>query len=186
MHKIFGGIEPSSAAATHPKGRRDLKDLELFTRQGLERLYDFQHSDGGWGWWYDDYSDTYQTAWVLFGLSVIRDSGYTVEPRVIEDAASWLKSNKDKDPRIQAYVLYSLASAGQGDREGTLRLAQEGRDKLDPFSQAALALALHDLGEEGQARALLKLLEERIGETVMAVGDSVITLERTKNASFNV
>src|SRR5919202_780193 len=28
MDKIFGGIEVSSAAATHPKGRHDLKELE--------------------------------------------------------------------------------------------------------------------------------------------------------------
>jgi alpha-2-macroglobulin len=137
-------------------------ELAPLIQASLVKLYGLQHDDGGWGWWYDDYSDTYQTAWVLFGLSVIRDSGYTVEPRVIEDAASWLKSSKDKDPRIQAYVFYSLARAGQGDREGTLRLAQEGRDDLDPFSQAALALALHDLGEEGQARAMLKLLEEGV------------------------
>src|SRR6185503_6567927 len=45
MHKIFGGVEASSAAATHPAGRRDLKELERITKQGLERLYDFQHAD---------------------------------------------------------------------------------------------------------------------------------------------
>ena len=51
MNKIFGGIEQSTAAATHPKGKKDLSELDAMTKQGLERLYDFQHSDGGWGWW---------------------------------------------------------------------------------------------------------------------------------------
>src|SRR6476661_6364409 len=43
MDKMFGGIEESSAATTHPKGRRDLKELDAITRQSLERLYNFQH-----------------------------------------------------------------------------------------------------------------------------------------------
>jgi uncharacterized protein YfaS (alpha-2-macroglobulin family) len=57
MHKIFGGIEESSAAATHPNGRRDLKELDEITKKSLQRLYDFQHADGGWGWWKDGDSD---------------------------------------------------------------------------------------------------------------------------------
>ncbi len=135
-------------------------ELPPLIQASLVQLYGLQHDDGGWGWWYDDNTDTYQTAWVLFGLSVISDSGYTVEPRVIEDAANLLKGYRERDPRVQAYVLYSLTRAGKGDREGTLRLARENSSDLDPFSQAALALALHDLGEEQQARAMLKLLEQ--------------------------
>src|SRR4029079_3133617 len=48
MAKIFGGIEPASASATHPNGKHDLKELEAMTKGGLDRLYAFQHSDGGW------------------------------------------------------------------------------------------------------------------------------------------
>ena len=52
MSRIFGGIETNSAAATHPKAKgfgRTGRDHEA----SLERLYDFQHADGGWGWWKD-------------------------------------------------------------------------------------------------------------------------------------
>src|SRR5688572_24711314 len=38
MNKIFGGIEASSAAATHPNDRRDLQELDRITKAGLERL----------------------------------------------------------------------------------------------------------------------------------------------------
>ena len=69
MHKIFGGIEESSASATHTKGRRDLKELEAITKQSLDRLYDFQHTDGGWGWWKDGESDHFMTAYVLWGMT---------------------------------------------------------------------------------------------------------------------
>src|SRR5689334_7580748 len=53
MQKIFGGIEEPTAAATHPAGQRDLKELDEITKKSLERLYNFQHADGGWGWWKD-------------------------------------------------------------------------------------------------------------------------------------
>ena len=51
MNKVFGGIEQSTADKTHPKGKHDLSELTQMTSQGLARLYDFQHADGGWGWW---------------------------------------------------------------------------------------------------------------------------------------
>jgi len=28
-------------------------------------LYSFQHSDGGWGWWKEDESDHFMTAYVV-------------------------------------------------------------------------------------------------------------------------
>ena len=57
---------------------------------GLQKIYGFQHNDGGWGWWYDDSSNEYQTAYVLFGLAATRDAGYEVDAGVIERGATWL------------------------------------------------------------------------------------------------
>jgi uncharacterized protein YfaS (alpha-2-macroglobulin family) len=139
--------------------------LPPLIQASLVKLYGLQHSDGGWGWWYDDNTDTYQTAWVLFGLSVIRDSGYAVEPDVIQQAVKSLKyelrESNNLDLRLRAYVLYGMARAGYGDREATLKLAQESGEQLDPFSQAALALALNRLDEKQKARDLLVLLSQR-------------------------
>lgn len=137
--------------------------LPELIRASLDKLYALQHGDGGWGWWSDDVSDDYQTAWVLFGLSVIRDAGYDVSPSVMENAVDWLNdkygNREEADPRLQAYIYYSLARAGYGNKEKTIALAQEQGKQLDPFSQASLALALHELGEDAQARAMLTLLE---------------------------
>lgn len=71
----------------------------------IQRLYGFQHDDGGWGWWYDDDSDAYQTAWVLFGLSQIEEAGYEVDPGVIERGSEWLNNNLDRlDLRSRALL----------------------------------------------------------------------------------
>ena len=43
MGRVFGGIETASAAATHPKGKKDLQELDDMVKAGLDRLYDFQH-----------------------------------------------------------------------------------------------------------------------------------------------
>jgi alpha-2-macroglobulin len=134
-------------------------DLPPMISAGLQRLYGYQHNDGGWGWWYDDHSDAYQTAWVVFGLAATKEASYEVDPQVIERGANWLRSNLNKmDPRLKAYALFSMASAGHGDLSASLELAGEVY-RLDTFSQAALALALHRMGEQEEAGGLLYQIE---------------------------
>jgi len=120
----------------------------------LQRLYGYQHGDGGWGWFYDDPSTAYQTAWVIFGLATMAEAGYPVDPRVIENGADYLNKHLDEmDPRTQAFALYALTIAGYGDL-GLLVELKESQDELDGFSQAALSLALIEMGEVGQAQAV--------------------------------
>src|SRR5207245_1193811 len=45
--------------------QRKLPDM---VAKGLDRLYDMQHADGGWGWWKDDETQPYLTAYVVSGL----------------------------------------------------------------------------------------------------------------------
>ena len=46
---------------------------------GLDRLYQYQHPDGGWGWWQTDDSQPFMTAYVLAGLVQAKAAGYDVE-----------------------------------------------------------------------------------------------------------
>ena len=124
------------------------------------RLYGYQHNDGGWGWWYDDSSHDYQTAWVIFGLATIADAGYEVDQGVIDRGVTWLNDNLDSmDIRTRAYALYSMAIAGQPNVEATLALTEQV-EELDTFSRAGLALALQEAGEYEQASAIVMLLAE--------------------------
>jgi len=135
-------------------------DLPPKINAGLQRLYGYQHNDGGWGWWYDDASDVYQTAWVIFGLAVTAEAGYEVDPQVIQRGAEWLQGQiESSDLRTQAYARYSLAAAGYGDLNATQALAARAAE-LDTFSTAGLALALHTLGDQEGAQTLLDVLAE--------------------------
>jgi uncharacterized protein YfaS (alpha-2-macroglobulin family) len=53
-----------------------------------------------------------------------------------------------------------MAMAGRGNREKTEALVSSSIYKLDPFSQAALALALNELGEKEKAQAILDILSQ--------------------------
>jgi uncharacterized protein YfaS (alpha-2-macroglobulin family) len=55
----------------------------LVTRS-IERLYRFQHPDGGWGWWADDVSQPYLSAYAVFGLVEARRAGFDVDQPVID------------------------------------------------------------------------------------------------------
>lgn len=126
----------------------------------IQKLYGFQHEDGGWGWWFDDRSDDYQTAWVLHGLAVIQSSGTSIEPLVIENSVKYLNEHlAQMDSRTQAYALYSMALVGKGNLEATRSLTDTALQQLDPFSQAALALAWKQLGEDTPAAAIVDMLE---------------------------
>ena len=38
----------------------------------MSTLRDYQHEDGGWGWWKDDDTDPFLTAYAVYGLSLAR------------------------------------------------------------------------------------------------------------------
>ncbi len=117
---------------------------------GLQRLYDFQHNDGGWGWWKNDNSNPAMTAYVLYGLHQMERGGRPIDAKVRDNAADyllhWLKqSPSDETARwfnTRAYALYVLAELGQGDPGLNGRLYEQRQD-LDYYGQAYLALAMY-------------------------------------------
>jgi uncharacterized protein YfaS (alpha-2-macroglobulin family) len=133
-------------------------DLPPMVDLGLQKLYGFQHNDGGWGWWYDDLTDVNQTAYVLFGLAMTEQAGFDVDDSVLQRGAEALHGLlPEADPRAQAYAMYVLAMAGQ---PVSLTLTLTDALSLDLFSQAALAIALDVAGDTTGTQVLLASLRE--------------------------
>jgi uncharacterized protein YfaS (alpha-2-macroglobulin family) len=160
-------------------------DLPPMVALGLQRLYAFQHDDGGWGWWYDDDTDANQTAYVLFGLAMTKEAGFEVDEGVVERGADALRRMlPEADPRVQAYGAYSLVMAGH---TVTVTLTLTDALQLDLFSQAALALAL-DLGSDlvvgpdSPAEMVAPLLDN-LRETAIREGATVHWEEVGKDAA---
>lgn len=177
MQRIFGGIEQSTAAATHPKGKHDLKELEAITGEGLDRLYNFQHSDGGWGWWKEGDSDHFMTAYVLWGMTLARQAGIDVKQDVAERAAEYLDKElveEEVNYDAQAWMLHALAvyhnsarkSGGQIEVSTFQTTAFENlwtnRDRLNAYTRALLALSAHSFGYGDKAKTLVENLENGV------------------------
>lgn len=165
MARVFGGIERETAGATHPKGKKNLEQLERMIRQGLDRLYDFQHGDGGWAWWKEGDSDPFMTAYVVWGLSLARDAGTGIRNGVIERGAAYLSVEivkAESEPDLAAWMIHALAVSGQGKGDDRAMVAfeklWEGRGALNAYSRALVCLAAKALGREKEAKTLAENL----------------------------
>jgi uncharacterized protein YfaS (alpha-2-macroglobulin family) len=151
----------------HLKSPIDKATLNDMVNAGLERLYSFQHDDGGWGWWPDDPSRVFMTAYVVSGLGQAQDAGYKIEEFRLNKGRNWLTStltaHPDMIPDLRAYVVYALATTGGAPKE-ELEKSWKSRDKLSDEGLALLGLAL-DASTDGRAKDVIQLLEKKARTT---------------------
>jgi len=158
--------------------RPDLEErLPELVSTGLQRLYNQQHYDGGWGWWVVDDSDPFLTAYVLLGLVEAERAGFVVDEGVMERAGDFLENSLLRPRDVerhwqanrQAFVLYVLAEAGRGELGRAVTLFDQ-RDVLDTFGRAYLAMALALLEPEDSIRVDALLLDIVSDAIVSATG----------------
>lgn len=169
QNKLFGGIETEHTKKTHRTGKKNLAELDAMTKQGLSRLYDFQHSDGGWGWWKKGDSDHFMTAYVLWGLSLARQSGVDVDRSVLTRAYRYLnKELVEEESRTdqQAWMLHALSLYYKTAKLRNVHKFQrtafdnlwKSKSRLNAYTKSLLALAAHHYGFKKQARTLVENL----------------------------
>lgn len=146
------------------------KQLPDMVRKGLDRLYSFQHDDGGWGWWRYDQSDPWMTAYVMFGLTLAREDGHPVNEEVhqrglrrLVELARHPGSMRDQDQAFLGYVL-ALAKQGQAATPIVTDLYRRA-EGLDTVTLARLTSALVALGRTSEARLAAAKLWRRAQET---------------------
>ncbi len=98
-----------------------LSALDRQVSSGLQRLYDYQHDDGGWGWWKSDGNHPFMTAYALWGLDEARRAGIKVQDYRINNAARALAQMYAAYPRVEpdlkVYEAYVLQRAAANERE---------------------------------------------------------------------
>ena len=159
-------LAPRNDPEGHPTKRTDAtyEKLDDMVAKGLNRLYDFQHSDGGWGWWKDGPSDRYMTSYVLWGLILSKESGIEIKNDVIARAVRFLQTQlveEEDNPDMLAWMLHALAQADSKSKfENKYRMSVwENRDELNPYSRALFALSEHKRGDNEQ---IIKILTENL------------------------
>jgi uncharacterized protein YfaS (alpha-2-macroglobulin family) len=156
---------PASVVA---KALRDLgvknekldKELPKMIAAGLKRLYDFQHGDGGWGWWKNDSTNDYMTAYVVYGLTLAKSAGHTVDGSILSRGREYLKRNlqrhvDDKELRTLTFMLYALSFSNDAPTK-LVDLVYGSRDDLNDYLRAMLAVTLHNTRQVTKAGVMLR------------------------------
>ncbi len=163
--------------------RPDLqRELTAQVSVALQRIYNEQHYDGGWGWWVSDTSDAYLTAYVMQGMLEAYRAGFTVDTDVVNRAATYLRealpSITQNSPQWEAnrlaYELYVLGETialiptaeGAGELGRATTLFRQ-RDRLGTYGKALLATALGLLEPQEDSR-VATLLSDLAGDAVQS------------------
>ena len=137
-------------------------ELPSMVSTGLQRLYNFQQQDGGWGWWQNDKSNPWTTAYVVMGLAMAKNADHYVEPHVLSRGMQALQSHlaAAKEADLQAYCLYALSVSGLKMDVVRDQLTDK-LSELRPYSKALLALTLAKDGR-GAKEVVAALAKEAV------------------------
>jgi uncharacterized protein YfaS (alpha-2-macroglobulin family) len=125
---------------------KTFKELPEIVKAGLKRLKDFQHSDGGWGWWENDQTNPFMTAYVMYGLALTKSAGYKVESEIFNRGLEALRKfaeDKKIDFRTRVYILFALSEANNlGDQNIISNdFLREKFDELSSFKEDPFILS---------------------------------------------
>jgi uncharacterized protein YfaS (alpha-2-macroglobulin family) len=156
-----------------PLKSKTIEELPNYVEAGLKRLYNFQHSDGGWGWWTNDNTNPFMTAYVIYGLTLAQNAGYEIDRNVFESGLRNLRNqieraNPNIDETTLAYMLYSLSSAIK-DLDYQKKLYYKTIDvllerNLKPYPIALLTLTLKNFGENEKANQTAERLIKMVNQ----------------------
>jgi uncharacterized protein YfaS (alpha-2-macroglobulin family) len=167
MSSFLPNIVVAQALKDVPTAKiRATNDLDKKVQRGLDRLYAYQHGDGGWGWWKDDKTDPFMTAYVTDGLTMAKRAGYQIgdwqRDQGHQKLAALLAAGKNDngnpiDDETRAYMIYAYTESGEGDTRYLEELYGK-RNNLGAYGRALLALALQER-KDGRASEVAKLIE---------------------------
>lgn len=137
------------------------KTLPDMVRDGVERIQGMQNADGGFGWFAENESQPYQTAYVAYGLALAKKSGFQVPDALFDSVTAFLEkamTTGSLDDDGKAYACFALATGGKFKTGELLALAAK-KGQLNDYSRAVVALALKLAGQNGVAKDVVASLD---------------------------
>jgi uncharacterized protein YfaS (alpha-2-macroglobulin family) len=154
------------------------KRFDKVYRDALKKLYQTQNPDGGWGWWSNDSSNLYLSAYVMEGFHLLKASGaYEFQDKLIQRGKKWIKESEQSllkqltdeklasDPAVVqaawtdlAYANYVLSLYGESVPTRSKAAFLEASHQLSPQALAWMLLALNPKTDQHEIRQLDSLL----------------------------
>lgn len=134
-------------------GSIETKQLADVINDGIQRLNNQQHSDGGWGWWTEYESNPFLTAYAYLALSEAKTDKFTVADQTLQRAQGYLESQlsrggKELSLDTQAYILYVLRGKNTNLSSYAANL-YDRRFELSLEGRAYLAISMKDMSGMG-------------------------------------
>lgn len=140
----------------------------------IDRLRELQHADGAWGWWENDQSEPFMTAYAVYGLAQMRAAGAPVDG-MLERGADALATQYDTTPgerlraygggergdewNVRAFMLMALAQAEPDSASRKLSTLFAHLHEMDPYGLAVAGLTAHTVHDDQRARIALRELD---------------------------
>ena len=158
-----------------PLNATTIQELPKMVEAGLNRLYNFQHNDGGWGWWTNDPTRPHMTAYVLYGMSIARNAGYNVNEEIYNKGITNLRKQIENynaasvlDETTLAYMIFSLSTALKDinyELSSYKNLIQTLLQKeLNPYTLSLLTLCLDNMNDEELRDEIIIRLKSKVYE----------------------
>ena len=147
--------------------------LQAKVAAGFARLTDFQHSDGGWGWWKEDASQFFMTSYVVGGLGEATRAGFQIGGDTTQKGIDYLQGVLKAHPRLlpelRAYSVYALTEADSPATRADTALLREqlnqSYDRRNDLSAQSLAFTglamIHIDPKDTRIAEIAKLLESK-------------------------
>ncbi len=149
-------------------GQMSPADLQAKTQAGLDRLADLRHDDGGWGWWKEDATRVFMTAYVVSGLAQAKAAGYPVAASDLSGGARYLQKQLAQHPRmlpeLRAYVAFALAESGAKNLAPSTETLWSRRGDLSGEGLALTGMVMMRTGDS-RAAQIAQLLEKKAQRT---------------------
>jgi hypothetical protein len=129
-----------------------------FANAGLQRLQDYQHEDGGFGWWKTDDTHPFMTAYAVYGYLEAKGAGLAIDnDRVRSGLASIVEQYRAYPrmvPDLKAYLAFVVAKAAS---QSVTPEADEGKAWDAAAARDELWNARGRMGAHGRALLLMTL-----------------------------
>ncbi len=155
----------------------DVTDLDMYVDEGLSRLYQLQHPDGGWGFGRFDVSNPAISAFVISGLLDLREAGFDIRSWELGRGLDYIEAASGKDSYqvfsgiddeaaratavadAKAYMWLALAKAGRQVHQLSV---VAGDPALSNYGLALSVLAYEAMGSATEADLYLDELLSRV------------------------